>query len=281
MPIRPMLPTPMSPPPSSVPSTPTDPPASLPWRVAAQSRGRLRGPLVLGTVAVLTLAVGFGAGALVLPGRASSGRGAPVSDWTAGQVLAAAASTAQKRHGVHVSLTSTGSGDKETTVEGDLLRDAFHVRITSGSQHVEEILVRGTVYVRGTAGELLELGIPAGRGRALGEVWVRVSPADLAYGAQAEGTLPDMLRKFVNGTDPELLASAKGLDGTDIVTVVAKSSDGSDDELLLSVSEPGMTIVQAQRQSRNGEADMIFSHWDEKVAISAPKTSVPLASVDH
>ncbi len=220
----------------------------------------------------------------------SSGSGSPASltGKSPAEVLNAASAAATAVGSTHYVLTET-AGNQTQTITGDATTTDGRQSITTGTVHVQVVLVHGVAYVQGSAGGLgAALGFSSNVAKAYAGRWIAVGSADSPYGSIVQAVT-------LNGTISELrptghlsLAGTAIIGGRSALGVkgglpgqIPSGVSGST-TLYVASSRPTVPLkftAHASRGSQTIDDVGTFTAWGKPVHLSAPAGSVAFSSI--
>ncbi|HEY2353659.1 MAG TPA: hypothetical protein VGH79_02005 [Gaiellaceae bacterium] len=158
------------------------------------------------------------------------------------------------------------------------------LKVGSNSAHLTVELVDQTVYVKGDEAGLIDLqGLTGSQAHAYAGKWISIPKGDKDYADAADGltisTLmhdsePHGLLAIVRGkTNGKHFVGVSGTTGTGkrrLVTVLYAPAHGK--------KRPLKTVSTAPSDKKFSNST-VFSKWNETVAVTAPESSTPIATV--
>ena len=238
---------------------------------------RLLATATWGAVAVLAAACSsVGSGPDSLSGKSPS------------QILDAASSAATSAGSTHYTLTET-AGTQTQTITGDASSTDGRQSITTGSVHVQVVLVGGTAYVQGDPGGLgAALGFPANVAKTYADKWIAVGSGDSPYASIVQAVTLSGTISELRPTGHLSLAGSAIVGGRSALGVkgglpgqIPSGVRGST-TLYVAASRPTLPLkytAQASRGSQNVVDEGTFTDWGRPLHLSVPSGSVAFSSI--
>jgi hypothetical protein len=201
-----------------------------------------------------------------------------------GQVLSSALSAARTQKSVHYVSQQTGSGVRVTMV-GDAAVNEGRQLITfqKGSQvgHVTVLVVANTAYVRGDAFTLMNyMGFPAATAAAMAGRWLELAHTAPDFATVAAGV---RLVSTVNEISMERPLSSLGVStvrGQRVLGLRAHETHAgktATDTLYIRDTGTPLPVEQIVTLGKTVPLDVVFTRWNESVALAASKSAVSLS----
>ncbi len=113
--------------------------------------------------------------------------------------------------------------------------------------------------------------------------WMSISKADSGFASLTAGVLMPTIPSQIEMPSPKLLAGTEKVAGVTVKslrTTVVQGSSTMTGTLFVRATGAPLPVEQKFERTGGGSIFVSFSGWNETVRVSAPRTSVPLSSVE-
>jgi hypothetical protein len=235
-----------------------------------------RPPAIVAVVVIVVAAV-----AVPLALRSSGPSGPTLSSLPASAILSKSLAAAKSVHSVEV-VDATTNGSQATTETVDAGPNGGVLRASDGASTDEFELTRATVYVRGAAGALVDLGVATGVAKRYADRWVS-SPAGSTPNIFAiRALLQDRswlamlsLAHVVKFTERPLYVSLTGTLPSS--AILPAGAAGTRATLTISTSAPYWPLGLYFSSTSGLVATLTFIHWGRAASSTKPAGATPLA----
>lgn len=218
----------------------------------------------------------------VLAGTALADAPAGASSPTAAGVIASSRGALKGVRGVHLVVT-TRVGHTTTVAVADIGRSAGRERYASGATRFSVEVTKKAAYLSGSPAGLKSLmGLSAAQATTVGSKWIVMKKGSQQY--------KDFWLNLTAKSFDAVLPSATGtrlLSGRDRATrgyrlrwstKATSTTAASTTTLVIAASHAALPLREVVRTGR-GSSTTVFSHWGERVRISAPHSTIAYATV--
>lgn len=234
----------------------------------------------LAVVVAVVLVVAF-----LLPAR----RQPSLKGLTPQQILQTSLAAAGRSGSFHLSLLGSDGGPTQVAT-GDISAAGGTMSSTTGGEPLSLLSVGGTEYFKaGTQFWAAAPGIAPGEAALLGGRWLSMPVGDTSPLAQIGDVLQtaNVLNEILDLSGPLTEQAVDSTTGTVTLTGTIptnKLTDGSgagdQGTLVISARSPFLPVSLSYSDAQNGGTQLEFTNWGEKVALSAPGSSVPLSQLN-
>jgi hypothetical protein len=204
-------------------------------------------------------------------------------------VLAGALAALKSGHAVHVDITNAGPQGTITFSDEATANGGRQIITTSDGGHVTILYIAGAAYVSGNGAGLVGfMGVSAAQAPALVNRWIVVHPGQSlgqnTFSDIADGITLSSVASELEVGSPLTLTTPTYADGQRVIgvrgSVPSSPQSPGPTQVTFDVAASGTPLPVLYMTSDAGGyvTRIAFSHWGEKVSLTAPPGAIPATS---